>query len=190
MPQDHDWALRAPNFHFKPQDYVNSCFSACLQMAMANFGIIAPVGRPIEDQFNNYMTNDLQLNNLDVAAPTPAQVQNFILNTNFLGKDYLTLLNCVDNIDENAFKYIKQLFQLRRNIALIGAIRVGGGHATAIIKCKGFFVAINPAEFEGNCVPTAFNNIVSIDVNDNIVGIDCNSTWWSNMDYCYIISNR
>ena len=87
-------------------------------------------------------------------------------------------------------KYIKQLFQLRRNIALIGAIRVGGGHATAIIKCKGFFVAINPAEFEGNCVPTAFNNIVSIDVNDNIVGIDCNSTWWSNMDYCYIISNR
>lgn len=190
MPQDHNWALKAPGFYFKPQDYTNSCFPTCLQMALVNFGILAPVGRHIEDQFNNYMTNDLHVNNLDDAPPTLEQVETFILDTNFLGKEHLTLLNYIENINDDAFEHIEQLFQHRHNIALIGAIRLGGGHATAIIKCKGFFVAINPSEFAGNYVLTAFNNIVPINDHDHIVGIDCNSTWWSNMDYCYIISNR
>ena len=190
MPQDHNWALRAPGFYFKPQDYTNSCFPTCLQMALVNFGILAPVDRHIEDQFNNYMTIDLHENNLDDAPPILEQVETFMLDTDFLGKEHLTLLNYIENINDDAFGYIQRLFQHRHNIALIGAIRIEGGHAIAIIKCKGFFVAITPADFDENFVLTAFNDILPINENGHIVGILCNNVPWAIMDYCYIISNR
>lgn len=159
-------------------------------MALVNFDILAPVGRHIEDQFNNYMTDDLHVNNLDDAPPTPEQVETFIFDTNFLGKEHLTLLNYIENINDDAFEYIQRLFQHRHNIALIGAIRGGDGHAVAIVKCKGFVVVINPVDFPDNYIVIGLNDIVPFHLHEHIAGIGCNDIWWAGMDYCYMISNR
>lgn len=88
MPQDHNWALRVPGFHFKRQDYTNSCFSACLQMALVNFDLLFPEGRTTEDEFNEYMLNSGH-DNLDVDAPGRNSIMNFLLVENFDGKSML-----------------------------------------------------------------------------------------------------
>lgn len=190
MPQDFNWVKYQPLFYYKPQAYTFSCFSACLQMALVNFGILAPVGRHIEDQFNNYMTDNLHQHNLDDAAPTLEQVQTFMLGPNFLGRERLTLLNYIENINDDAFETIQRLLQHQHNIALIGAIRDQGGHAVAIVKCKGFVVAINPGDFPDNYIVIGLNDIVPYHLDGHIAAIGCEARGWAIMDYCYIISNR
>lgn len=143
MPENNLWQYILPqHFHYKRQDYQNSCFSACLQIILANFNLIAPNGRIIEDDFNNYVT-EMGFPTLDEAPPALDIVDNYILARNYPGHDHIGV-NLAEHIDNEIFHQIQENFGRFPNHAIIGAINDVGGHALALVKTNGRYYGINP----------------------------------------------
>lgn len=159
MPNNHKWIKYKPFFFYKEQDYEFSCFSACLQMVLANFGFIKAKKeeRITEEEFNNYMIG-MDLPNLDEEAPSLDFIDNFLLGNLFTGGNYLSR-HMVGKIDVAAFERIIGEIRIRGNIAIIGSIIPGAGHALAIIKCKGQCYGVNPHGGEGSLQVIDENNI-------------------------------
>lgn len=147
MPQDFDWRKYPPLFYYKPQAYLHSCFSACLQMALVNFGLIPMKkhARITEDEFNNFMIkNDFP--DLDTAPPNIDIIDNFLLLQGFTGGERLSI-NIIEHITDENFQEIQKEIDFRGQIAIIGSIAGGiGGHANALVKCKGMCYGINPLQ--------------------------------------------
>ncbi len=184
MPEDHNWNLRAPNFHFKPQDYRFSCFSACLQMAFVNFGLLPPRDRITEDEFNEYMLNQGFLN-LDGEAPERDSINDFLLFANYTGRDHIAI-NIIEEINEEVANHIRHEMDRFSHCTIIGAVNDAHGHALALIKKDGIYYGVNPThELED----------VTIDHNNPIRwvvagGAQAIVTPVGAMQFCYLISRQ
>lgn len=152
MPQDFNWEKHKPFFYYKPQAYTYSCFSACLQMALVNFGLISGKKhvRITEDEFNNFMIKN-GFPDLDAAPPDIDVIDNFILLEEFTGYEYLSI-NIVEHITVENFQEIQHEIDYRGQIAIIGSIIPDAGHALAMIKCKGVCYGINPSPANTQCI--------------------------------------
>lgn len=141
MPQNNQWLQTLQHCWFKPQDYNYSCFSACLQIALVNFRVIASEGRVIEDEFNQFMiTNNKR--DIDNQAPGIDDVNSFLF-TGFTGKNDIAVdhISCVQPA---SFGYINRDMQKYVNYAIIGALKTGGGHALSLVKIGANYFEINP----------------------------------------------
>lgn len=184
MPQDHNWALRAPSFNFKPQDYTNSCFSACLQMALVSFSLLPSLGRTTEDEFNEYMLHH-DFPNLDAAAPNRDSIMNFLLIENFTGKERVGI-NIIDVINEEIFNHIRQEMNRFPHCAIIGALNDAGGHALALIKKDGSYYGVNPAGGIED-ITVSHNNPIQLLEGDGHQAI---GTPVGAMEFCYLIHRQ
>lgn len=152
MPNNNHWREEANNFLYKQQDFQNSCFSACLQMALVNFEIIEGIavdspGRPIEEIFNTFCL--LKYNtNIDLEAPTIPMIDNFMLHSFYGGRQRINV-EIINPISMFNIGPISLQIEDYQNIAIIGAIEAGGAHATMIIKKEGELFAVDPQPNNG-----------------------------------------
>lgn len=198
MPQNNHWRNEIDNFHYKVQDFVNSCFPACLQMALENFDIIHGIeigaqGRPIEEIFNGFCLQGYAIN-IDEEAPTIEMVNDFMFHTFYQGRNQINVMH-IEHIGGQEFENIRELINNNIDIAVIGAINVGGGHATMIIKKDNVLYAVNPQPFNQACAQIEIENVVAAvplnDPNNPVEGIMCNGPGEEVgviMNYCYIIT--
>lgn len=187
MPENYDWVTYKPLFYYKPQAYEYSCFSACLQMALVNFGLIPQTkyGRITEDEFNDFMIG-LSLPNLDAKAPDIDLIDNFLLLKGYTGGKYLSI-NLVNSMTEEDFLDIQHQIDYRGQIAIIGSIKGQAGHALALIKCKGVCYGIDPSRFGIHCMSGV--NIVLVEFQGNqAIRIQRSDTdFLGAIDHCWII---
>lgn len=201
MPDNNVWRREVNTLRYKAQDFENSCFPACLQMALENFYIIGPMplgepGRPIEDACWRFCRQNY---NIDIAekAPTIEAVLDFIGNGHFPGRGMYDMHFIVE-FGVNDFQDIINRIQNNLNIAIIGAIKNQGGHATMILKKENVLYAVNPQPFqlEGSAAQIALENIVGINVRNAPqdappVGLQCvgpGNDIGVIMDYCFVIT--
>lgn len=128
-----------PPFHYKAQEYENSCFPACLQMLLANFNLIEPKGNIIETLFQEQYNLDLQKE-----APILEQCLSFIKERNYPGGEHIYFIKKTDDIKKDDHEYIQRLFEEQDDLAIIGAEK-GTSHATMIIKNNGIIYAVSPS---------------------------------------------
>ncbi len=149
------------SFAYKMQDYSNSCFSACLQTALANLGSIESVGRVVEDDFNNYFSQ-ISGKTLDQGAPGINEIQDYVLQSTFCNSDNrikeikFVRKTTADNI-EDTLNTIKSNF----SVAVIGALDNAGGHATSIIKYDSLVYHFDPRD-ENNTSRIELDSIAQI----------------------------
>lgn len=148
MPVNNNWRVEAGNFHYKAQDFTNSCFPACLQMALENFGLIHGIqmghpGRPIEEAFSTFFYQKYQ-GNMDTQPPTLDIVDDFMLNSWFQGRNNIHV-EILRELTAFNVDMIQDSILANENIAIIGTMRDQMGHATMIIKKQGQLFGVNPA---------------------------------------------
>lgn len=192
MPHNNAWRRENHNFLYKPQDFTHSCFPACLQMALVNFNIIGirvgRPGRPIEDAFNLFCLQAYDVN-IDEAAPNPNMVERFMIRTFFQGRDRIEvqIISPMTAMDQ---AFINNRIQDNQNIAIIGAVQGGGGHATMIIKKEGNLYAVNPGPMlNGYYFPGIYPNFLHLAFFEHPdgIGMQCDQIQQCIMTYCYII---
>lgn len=156
-------------------------------MALVNFGLIPMKkhARITEDEFNNFMIkNDFP--DLDTAPPNIDIIDNFLLLKGFTGGKYLSI-NLVDPITEEDFLDIQHQIDCRGQIAIIGSVKGGGGHALALIKCKGMCYGINPLQ-EGNYFMSGANiALVGLPGNQAICIQRDEADFLGAINHCWII---
>lgn len=195
MPQNNRWRNENDNFHYKVQDFRNSCFPACLQMALENFGIINGIeigaqGRPIEEIFNSFCLQGYTIN-IDQDAPTIEMVNDFMFHSFYQGRNQIDVMR-IEHIWNRELEDIRVLINNNIDIAVIGAIDVGGGHATMIIKKEGRLYAVNSQPYDAGCAQIDIENVVpAILLNGIMDGIQCDGPGANirvMMNYCYVIT--
>lgn len=145
MPVNNNWRVEAGDFHYKAQDFRNSCFPACLQMALKNFGLIHEIqtgqpGRPIENEFNDFFTRTYH-KNMDIVAPTRAVVEEFMLRVQHR---HHILVEYIERITTLNQERIMGLIFGDESVAIIGAMASAFGHAAMIFNREGQVFVANP----------------------------------------------
>lgn len=136
MPKNHEWK-RLKFILYKEQDYQNSCFAACLQIVLENWKPEKEqkkekqVGREIEDDFNRFF-------NLDAKAPTNDVIAQYLNQRKDITYTFIGEIN--DDVCTATIEHMKNF----RNCAIIGAIKVSGGHALGLMKLGDSFYGFNP----------------------------------------------
>lgn len=192
MPINNIWRQLEGGFLYKPQDFQNSCFAACLQMALANFDLIGDIqvgkaGRPTEQSFYSFIYRK-EGKNIDESDPTISMVNKFMTKEQFLGRNKIDI-KIIDPMMEADIKYINKRIKTYTNIAIIGAIKVGGGHANMIIKIDDNLFGVNPIQ-EGPYFVPINRDDVKIVINpddDSYKTILCVPMSFY-MEYIYIIA--
>lgn len=184
MPQDHNWVLKVPDFYFKPQDYTNSCFSACLQMALVSFDLLRPSGRTTEDEFNKYMQHH-GFPDLDAAAPDRDSIMNFLLIEKFAGEESVDI-EIFNVINKEIFDHIHQKMNPFPHWAIIGAVNDAGGHALALIKKDRSYYGVNPAGRIQDITVSLDNPIKLLEGG----GHQAIGTPVGAMEFCYLIHKK
>lgn len=190
MPENYLWKRLGDIILFKCQDYQYSCFSACLQIILANFDLIkvrinAP-DRPIENNFNDFKISE-KMGNLDASPPTIETTLSFLKSRYFHQKNDVCIV-FIDELNKSEISKIKKQIKKNKIIALIGAIK-GDGHATAIIKLGKEMYAINPSRDD------SFNEIGKLDtVSDGktyaLSAKDRKKNSLGAMEYLYVITKK
>ncbi len=133
---NNQW-LQDGDFKYKFQDYTYSCFSACVQTALANFGAISASGRVIEDEFNQYYTVGL-----DRQSPAIDDINSYLAQCNWIANTNLHSIMLPEISSQSLFQIMSAMIGAKE-FTLIGAMN-GSGHAISIIKRGDKLYKFNP----------------------------------------------
>ena len=99
-------------------------------------------GRPIEDACFRFCNAQYHID-LDRDAPTVEMIIDFIGNAHYPGRGQIDMAY-IAQIGDYEFNNIIERINNNVNIAVIGAQRVAGGHATMILKKENILYAVDP----------------------------------------------